>query len=545
MAEQEAKLKAIADAIREKEGSTGAIPANTFADRIRAIPVGANTNDATATSADILSGKTAYAGGKKITGTIGTEIGGYNIDPGPTTRLAVSDNTYVEHKIYVSGDENLVPGNIKSGVSIFGVAGSYSGIPIQITATTSPGATVTATLGSTVLTQVANSDGVAVFNVPISGNWILSASLYELSSKSVSVPVAQSYSASIPVGGTSTVSVIQNYSVGLPLYTSGVDWSLSSLPTSAKWQSICYGNGKFVAIAYYEKYVAYSTDGVTWKQANLPSSRPWISVCYGNGKFVMISGHSSSNTTTKYLAYSSDGITWTESTMPTARWWSAVSYCNNKFIATARGSSKAAYSTNGITWTEVDMPVSAYWSKVAYGNGMYVCVASHQISSGTKYVAYSTDGITWKRATDVLPYDRVWTSVCYGNGKFVAIAHEVSINEISIAYSTNGTKWISASVPKSIIESNLTDVCYGDGKFIAVTGGYNNKSVQSKNNLAAYSEDGITWTAVTLPASDWWGSIAYGNGKFLVISGYRGPSAVNQSNTTNSSNVLCTPPSIS
>lgn len=40
MSVQEAKLRAIADAIREKDGSTEPIPASTFPERIRAIPTG-------------------------------------------------------------------------------------------------------------------------------------------------------------------------------------------------------------------------------------------------------------------------------------------------------------------------------------------------------------------------------------------------------------------------------------------------------------------------------------------------------------------------
>lgn len=40
MSYQETKLQAIADAIREKDGTTAPIPANDFPARIRAIPTG-------------------------------------------------------------------------------------------------------------------------------------------------------------------------------------------------------------------------------------------------------------------------------------------------------------------------------------------------------------------------------------------------------------------------------------------------------------------------------------------------------------------------
>ena len=125
-----------------------------------------DTSDATATSNDILSGKTAYVKGNKITGTIpnatqatpaitinqntglitatATQTAGYvsagtksatsqmafkaasTITPGTANQTAVAANTYVGGAITVKGDANLVASNIVSGKSIFGVAGTAS-----------------------------------------------------------------------------------------------------------------------------------------------------------------------------------------------------------------------------------------------------------------------------------------------------------------------------------------------------------------------------------------------------------------------------------
>ena len=78
-----------------------------------------------------------------------------------------------------------------------------------------------------------------------------------------------------------------------------------ALPASAKWYSVCYGNGKFVVVARNSTIAAYSTDGITWTQATLPISKNWSSVCYGNGKFVAVASN------TDIAAYSTDSITWT------------------------------------------------------------------------------------------------------------------------------------------------------------------------------------------------------------------------------------------
>ena len=119
----------------------------------------ASQTDATATAAQILSPKTCWVKGVKITGTMpnngaisyslplngtykipaGYHNGegkvtqnlqtqsGWTIVPTTTNQIGCPANRYCTGDIYVKGDPNLIAKNIKKGVDIFGVTGTYQG----------------------------------------------------------------------------------------------------------------------------------------------------------------------------------------------------------------------------------------------------------------------------------------------------------------------------------------------------------------------------------------------------------------------------------
>lgn len=63
--------------------------------------------------------------GGTTTGTLDlTTQGGKTVTPGTSQQTAVYSGRYTTGNIYVAGDPDLKPENIKSGVNIFGVAGS-------------------------------------------------------------------------------------------------------------------------------------------------------------------------------------------------------------------------------------------------------------------------------------------------------------------------------------------------------------------------------------------------------------------------------------
>lgn len=90
-----------------------------------------DTAAANITSADVLTGKTAYGSAGEVSGgmpnngstggTISTKAGSVSIPAGYTTGGSVSISSTEQNKI--------IAGNIKSGVTLLGVAGSLS-VPI-------------------------------------------------------------------------------------------------------------------------------------------------------------------------------------------------------------------------------------------------------------------------------------------------------------------------------------------------------------------------------------------------------------------------------
>lgn len=148
-------FEAICDVIRAKTGKTDQIPHQNIPDEIDSIE-NTDTSDATAREWELVEGVTAYVDGEMITGTmtdngevnevlmVGVEE--FNIPQGyhngrgsvwinveypdpvtPSTEEQIVEPTddCVLGSVTVEGDPNLIASNIKSGVSIFGIEGTY------------------------------------------------------------------------------------------------------------------------------------------------------------------------------------------------------------------------------------------------------------------------------------------------------------------------------------------------------------------------------------------------------------------------------------
>ena len=187
----------IKSAIEEKGQMVGSIPFSEYPEKIRAIETGTKLPTLTTpgAAADLKSGKQLIdQDGKMLTGSMptvevatptasistsgiitasvtqeagyvagGTKSKTYQIDtqstktitPTTSTQVAVQAYRYTTGSVYVEGDTNLRAYNIKKGVSIFDVAGTYQGQEIYRETLTSASTPVTGAI----------SEGVGVWEI--------------------------------------------------------------------------------------------------------------------------------------------------------------------------------------------------------------------------------------------------------------------------------------------------------------------------------------------------------------------------------------------
>jgi hypothetical protein len=190
--------------------------------------------------------------------------------------------------------------------------------------------------------------------------------------------VGTTYSNVIAVGNT---IVIVSYNTSQLLVSlDGVSWS-PLLATGVLAGIIAYGANTYVSFdSGSTNQAAYSSDGAIWNSVTLPTTAIWAGIAYGNGRFVAIASSGTS------AIYSFNGITWYASSVSTSAVWNSIAYGQGVFVAVASGTNTISTTQDGLTWTTRSVSASNQWSAVAFGNplsiGQFIAVSTAGSTAG-------------------------------------------------------------------------------------------------------------------------------------------------------------------
>ncbi len=224
---------------------------------------------------------------------------------------------------------------------------------------------------------------------------------------------------------------------------------------------------------------------------------------------------------TPRLSFSAPSYSSTAKTLPASVSWSAVGYGTGKGYYTdlaAPGSLTGSLATFDVTRIHGTYSVEINTSGIFYQVGDVLTIAGDDLGGTTP------ENDLTITVTEVLGGGGQITDVSISGtavtAKFVALASGTD----SAAYSTDGSTWTAMTMPTS---ESYTDVTYG---LVDDIGYY--MAISSGGTDGYYSTDGLTWTGAALPASVTWSSVAYGNERFVAVASGSSSTAISTNGQT-------------
>jgi len=198
--------------------------------------------------------------------------------------------------------------------------------------------------------------------------------------------------------------------------------------------------------------------------------------------------------------------TTTASVLPSSDAWSAGAYGN------AEGSYASVASTSGdggslaafnVARRDGVYTVTLQTAGINYAVGDTLTILGTNLGGATTAndVTVTVTGVDSTNANSITSFSYTGTAI---GAQFVAVPSSGT----AAAYSTNGTTWTASTLPSGSWSSVAYGLISGIGMYVAVS---------STGGTAASSLDGITWTSRTLPTTSAWSSVTYGNGRFVAV----------------------------
>ncbi|WP_339283670.1 hypothetical protein [Paenibacillus sp. FSL R5-0486] len=411
------------------------------------IPIGYHNGGGTVSA--VTFDTTKVLTGTTIAGTSGTMVNNGDLStiiPGIDTQAIPSGYTSGGT---VAGDVDLVPGNIKSGVNIFGVTGTLEGTLIN--------GQISTTLPYAV--NIAKNDPIVV-----------SENL-----ESNSIP----YSATNANGSASSpdgvyLAVVFDISPFVAIYkNSGGSFTKlpdpASLPPDACYDVAFSPDGNYLAIATYSSpfIVIYKRSGdVFTKLANpsvLPAGRGYGVSFSSDGTYLAV-GHD----TSPYITiYKRSGDTFTKlanpSVLPTGGGRKMSFGFNDSYLVIAHATTPfiTIYKRSGDVFTKLSDPdvlPTAQGSDAKFSSdGTYLAV-SFQLSPGLRIYKRSGDVFTKLPDPDVMPTSQGYGVSFSANDLYMAVAFQLT--PFFLLYRRNGDVFTKLSNPDVLPTSRGNGVSF-------------------------------------------------------------------------------------
>lgn len=274
------------------------------------------------------------------------------------------------------------------------------------------------------------------------------------------------------------------------------------------WSAICYGGGKWVAVASNgNKRAMVSEDGGNTWTAYTGLAKTWRAICYSPSLNLFVAVGDSGA-----IATSPDGANWTLRTAANTNNLKGVCWASGLGLFIAVGDSgtgnRVQTSPDGINWTARASAADNAWQSVCWSPnlGRLVAVAN----SGTNAKAmYSSDGINWTGAGNSI---YAWQSVDWSGSLslFVAVISNGG-SSVTVATSPDGINWTIRGVTGSVATWKAVRWSPDIEKFVAVANGG-----ATYQRLMA-SGDGINWNLIDTPMQTWL-AVGAGGGKVMCLS---------------------------
>lgn len=420
--------------------------------------------------------------------------GAQTITPG-TTQQTINGGVYLTGTQTIQGDAGLVPDNIKNGITIFGVTGSYEGetggeFAVPLTITVDSGVTVNAINGDTTLTAVSN--GIAQFILPKGGTWTIVATK-DGETALTTVTVQESYTGELEFIAGEVIYYGTADDVSVVAYSGGASIGDYALVAGGYNQTNYYVKDMYISTVY-----AYNSSLTQSEPEELQSKKNHLISANFSGHAVFSGGEGPSSTSTSATvqtkrtsdAYSTSLTRTTLETLPYIAYSGTAVGDKLLFVGKSSTTPQIFYYADGLTLVDPELEFSST-GRLNYG---VQCGAYGVFTDGES--VYSIDNSLTVQTISSLTVTRDNLSAGRNNAFTIFAGGETSVSSSTVdAYNYSLTQ-ISAD-PLSQARKEATSGLIGE--FAVFAGGYGEDGISGQVDVYSSSLSHEQKTPLSVP----------------------------------------------